>query len=321
MWIGSSRGGDRTRLVRVDLSTDEESEVDSHPDLELAVALRTAYSDPSSLIQSRATGELIGTRYLGERQVIQALDPGFAEVWANLEKLSEGDLAAVSCDDSGQRWVVSFAHDRDPEATYFYDFRGSSGFGKAHMKAAIGEFAGKMHDDLIDGVDWAVARGYADPDRVAVFGTSYGGYVALVSVTFTPDRFVAIDCVGISDLANFMRTQPAFVRPSLVNNWYRYVGDPAVPEQEADMLARSPISRVDEIRTPLMVVQGANDARVVKAESDQLVDGLRERGVDVEYLVFDDEGHAVVNTENLITMFGAAERFLARHLGGRQRWD
>uniref|UniRef100_UPI000A762FCF alpha/beta hydrolase family protein n=1 Tax=Nocardiopsis sp. RV163 TaxID=1661388 RepID=UPI000A762FCF len=107
------------------------------------------------------------------------------------------------------------------------------------------------------------------------------------------------------------------VRPALVNNWYRYVGDPAVPEQEADMLARSPISRVDRITAPLMVVQGANDARVVKAESDNIVAALRERGVDVEYLVFDDEGHAIVNPENLITMFGAIDRFFSRHLGGR----
>ncbi len=405
MWIGSSRGTDRTRLVRVDLSTGEETEVDSHPDFDIDTRTQVFPTFPPPLIRDRR-GELLGVRYMGGRQVVHALDPHFAEVLAELEKLSEGDLSAISCDDSGQRWVVSFTHDRDPGATWFYDhstgesrllfrpnphldpeamapmtpvtitardglelpsyltlpvgvepenlpmvltvhggpwardnwgfnssaqlwanrgyavlqvnFRGSSGFGKAHMKAAIGEFAGKMHDDLIDAVDWAVAQGYADPERVAILGGSYGGYAALVGAAFTPDRFAAaVDVVGISDLANFMRTQPAFVRPSLVNNWYRYVGDPAVPEQEADMLARSPISRVDRITAPLMVVQGANDARVVKAESDNIVASVRERGVDVEYLVFDDEGHAIVNPENLITMFGAIDRFLARHLGGR----
>ncbi|WP_047871668.1 S9 family peptidase, partial [Nocardiopsis sp. RV163] len=107
-------------------------------------------------------------------------------------------------------------------------------------------------------------------------------------------------------------------RPALVNNWYRYVGDPAVPEQEADMLARSPISRVDRITAPLMVAQGANDARVVKAESDNIVAALRERGVDVEYLLKEDEGHGFVNPENQLDLHRTAERFLARHLGGRR---
>jgi dipeptidyl aminopeptidase/acylaminoacyl peptidase len=405
MWIGSTKGTDRTRLVRADLSTGEETEVDSHPAFDIDTRAQVFPTFPPPLIRDRR-GELLGVRYMGERQVVHALEPHFAEVLAELEKLSEGDLAAVSCDDSEQRWVVGFTHDRDPGATWFYDhatgesrllfrahphldpdamapmrpvtvtardglelpsyltlpvgaepenlpmvlmvhggpwardnwgfngsaqlwanrgyavlqvnFRGSAGFGKAHMKAAIGEFAGKMHDDLIDAVDWAVAQGYADPDRVAILGGSYGGYAALVGAAFTPDRFAAaVDVVGISDLANFMRTQPAFVRPALVNNWYRYVGDPAVPEQEADMLARSPISRVDRITAPLMVVQGANDARVVKAESDNIVASVRGRGVDVEYLVFDDEGHAIVNPENLIAMFGAIDRFLSRHLGGR----
>lgn len=199
------------------------------------------------------------------------------------------------------------------------NFRGSTGYGKAFTKAAIGEFAGKMHDDLIDAVDWAVKQGYADPSRVAIFGGSYGGYSALVGVTFTPDVFAAaIDYVGISNLANFMRTLPPFVRPNLANNWYRYVGDPAVPEQEADMLARSPISRVDQIRTPLLVAQGANDVRVVQAESDNIVAALRARGVEVEYMVKTDEGHGFLNPENQIDLHRATERFLAQHLGGRQ---
>ena len=406
MWVGSNRGTDRTRLVRVDLATGEETEVDGHPSLELAVAFRNPAGDVPPLIQSRATGELLGVRYLGERQVIHALDPHFAEVLANLEKLSEGDIGELSSDTSGRRWIVSFVHDRDPEVTYFYDhstgqgrllfrpyphldpealapmtpvtitardglalpsyltlpvgieasglpmvllvhggpwarnswrfdpevqllanrgyavlqvnFRGSTGFGKAHTKAAIGEFAGAMHDDLIDAVDWAVEQGYADPDRVAIFGLSYGGYATLVGVTFTPDRFAAaVDYCGISNLANFMRSLPEFARPGLLNNWYRYVGDPDIPEQEADMLARSPITRVDEIRTPLMVAQGANDVRVVQAESDNIVESLRARGVEVEYMVKDDEGHGFVNPENQIDMYRAAERFLAQHLGGR----
>ena len=116
-----------------------------------------------------------------------------------------------------------------------------------------------------------------------------------------------------------MRTLPEFARPHLANNWYLFVGNPDDPEQEADMLARSPISRVDQIRTPLLVVQGANDVRVVQAESDNLVEALRGRGVEVEYLVMDDEGHGFVNPDNVIDMFRAVDRFLAEYLGGR-RW-
>jgi dipeptidyl aminopeptidase/acylaminoacyl peptidase len=190
--------------------------------------------------------------------------------------------------------------------------------GKAFVKAAIGEFAGKMHDDLIDGVNWAVEQGYADPDRVAIFGGSYGGYAALVGVTFTADVFAAaIDYVGVSSLANFMRTLPEIARPHLANNWHLFVGNPDMPEELEDMLARSPITKVDQIRTPLLVIQGANDVRVVQAESDNMVEALRARGVDVEYMVKDDEGHGFVNPENTIDMFHAVERFLAEHLGGR----
>ncbi|MGW5869167.1 S9 family peptidase [Streptomyces sp. NPDC055239] len=404
IWLGSHRGSDRLRLARLDLATGEEQEVDSHPQYDLDTRARVFPALPSPLIRSRRTGELLGVRYLGERQVIHALDPHFAAVLENLEKLSDGDLAGVSSDESGQRWVVSFTHDRDPGVTFFYDhttgesrllhrakphldpeslapmtpvsipsrdgltlpshltlpvgiepsrlplvlfvhggpwsrdswgyhpaaqlfanrgcavlqvnFRGSTGYGKAFTRAGIGEFAGKMHDDLIDGVRWAVDQGYADPERVAIMGGSYGGYASLVGVTFTPDVFAAaIDVVGISDLANFMRNQPDFVKPMLAYNWFTYVGDPADPAQEADMLARSPISRVDQIRTPLMVVHGANDARVVLAESDQLVEALRARGVPVEYTVMEDEGHAIENPENVIALYTAAERFLAEHLG------
>jgi dipeptidyl aminopeptidase/acylaminoacyl peptidase len=399
LWLGSNRGTDRTRLVRLDVATGDETDVDSHPTLDLGGQLGL----PSPLLLSARTGELLGVRYHGERQVIQAVDPDFAAVLEHLTTLSDGDLAGLSSDDSQQRWVASFTHDREPGFTYYYDhstgesrllfrpyphldsealapmqpvtiaardglelhsyltlpvgiepaglplvllvhggpwardswgfqpdvqllanrgyavlqvnFRGSTGYGKAFVKAAIGEFAGKMHDDLVDAVGWAVAQGYADPDRVAIFGGSYGGYAALVGVTFTPDLFAAaIDYVGISSLANFMRTLPAIARPYLANNWHLFVGDPDVPEQEADMLARSPITKVDEIRTPLLVIQGANDSRVVQAESDNLVEALRARGVVVEYMVKDDEGHGFVNPDNLIDMYRVVERFLAEHL-------
>ncbi|WP_422743291.1 alpha/beta fold hydrolase [Mycobacterium sp. WMMD1722] len=406
VWMGSHRHSDRSRLVRIDLDTGAETVVDSHPQFDLDPRASVSPTMPPPLIQDRRTGELLGVRYLGDRQEIRALQPRFADVLANLEKLSDGDIGRLSSDESGNRWVVAFNHDRDPGATYLYDhstgrsrllfrplphldpeqlapvrpvtitsrdglalqsyltlpvgveptnlplvlvvhggpwyrdswewaphvqllanrgyavlqvnFRGSLGFGKAFLRAAVGEFAGKMHDDLIDGVNWAVDQGYVDRDRVAILGGSYGGYAALVGVTFTPDVFAAaVDYVGISDLANFMRTLPAIARPHLANNWHAYVGDPDDPDQLADMMARSPITRVDRIRTPLMVIQGANDVRVVQAESDNLVNALRARGVEVEYLLQTDEGHGAVNPENVIEMWGAVARFLGRHLGGR----
>ncbi|NJP99860.1 S9 family peptidase [Streptomyces zingiberis] len=402
--FGSYQGSDRLRLARLDPATGEETEVDSHPRYDLDTRSLVFPALPSPLIFSRRTGELIGVRYLGERSVIHALDPHFAEVLENLGQLSDGDLARISSDESEQRWVVSFTHDRDPGATYFYDhasgesrllfrprghldpgqmapmtpvtitardglalpshltlpigiephrlplallvhggpwdrdswgfnpavqllanrgyavlqvnFRGSTGYGKSFMKAGIGELAGTMHDDLIDGVNWAVEQGYADPDRVAILGASYGGYAALVGVTFTPDVFAAaVDIFGVSDLSAFMRSQPEFVRPALAANWYRWVGDPADPQQEADMLARSPISRVDQVRTPLLIAQGANDARVAQAESDNMVRALQERGIPVEYILMADEGHSVENPENVIALYGAVERFLGEHLG------
>ncbi|GHC77754.1 S9 family peptidase [Streptomyces flavofungini] len=406
VWMGSNRGSDRTRLVRFDLATGAEADVDSHPVFDLDTRRAVFPTLPSPLIRNPYTGALLGARYLGERQAVHALDPHFASVLRKVEQLSDGDLGAVSCDASGRRWIVGFVHDRDPGATYFYDhttgesrllhrpfphldpdtlapmapvtipardglrlpayltlpvgvapaglplvllvhggpwfrdswgyhpvvqllanrgyavlqvnFRGSTGYGKAFLKAGIGELAGKMHDDLIDAVDWAVEQGYADRDRVALFGGSYGGYATLVGVTFTPDVFAAaIDSCGPSNLVTYLETLPEYARPGLVNNWYLYAGDPSDPEQAADLLARSPSSRVDEIRTPLMVVQGANDIRVVQAESDRIVDALRARGVDVEYMVKDNEGHGFVNPDNTIDMYRAADRFLARHLGGR----
>ena len=198
------------------------------------------------------------------------------------------------------------------------NFRGSSGYGKRHITGGIKELAGKMHDDLIDAADWVVEQGIADPDRIGIYGGSYGGYATLVGVTFTPDYFAAaVDYVGISSLPNFMRTLPEFVKPTMINNWYTYVGDPSDPVDEADMLARSPITLVDKITTPLLVVQGANDVRVVQAEADNIVAALRERGVDVEYIVAEDEGHGFQNPENNFLMYRAVEKHFGKYLGGR----
>ncbi len=194
-------------------------------------------------------------------------------------------------------------------------FRGSAGFGRRHMEAGVGEFAGRMHEDLLDAVDWAVDQGLADPARVGVFGGSYGGYAALVGLAFTPERFAAaVEYVGVSDLVDYLRSLPEYARAGLVNNWYRYAGDPSDPEQAADLRARSPITRIADIRSPLMVVQGANDVRVRRENSDRIVASLREQGNEVEYLVFDDEGHFILNPENVLALYRAADEFFARHL-------
>ena len=198
------------------------------------------------------------------------------------------------------------------------NYRGSTGFGKHFMHAAEREFAGKMHDDLIDAVDWAVEQGIADPDRLAIYGGSYGGYATLVGVTFTPDRFrAAVSFVGPSNLVTLIRSFPDYWRPFLASTWYRFVGDPEVEHEREDMWRRSPLSRVDDIVTPLMVIQGANDPRVTKHESDQIVEALKGRGIDVEYIVADDEGHGFAKPENRMRAYRAMETFFAQHLGGR----
>ncbi len=198
------------------------------------------------------------------------------------------------------------------------NYRGSSGFGKSFMRAAIREFAGKMHDDLIDGVKWAVAQGIADPDRVAIAGGSYGGYATLIGVSFTPETFACgVDIVGPSSLVTLIESFPEYWKPYLAGTWYMYVGDPANEAERADMLARSAISRIDDIRVPLLVGQGQNDPRVTKLESDQLVEAMAENERPVTYVNFPDEGHGFQRPENRLAFYSVMEGFLAQCLGGR----
>lgn len=195
------------------------------------------------------------------------------------------------------------------------NFRGSAGYGKAFLNAGDREWGARMHDDLLDGVDWVVGRGYADRSRVAIYGGSYGGYAALVGAAFTPERFrCAVDIVGPTNLSTLIATTPAYWKPMLAQ-LHRRVGD---PEQDAEFLwSRSPLSRADQIRIPLLIAQGANDPRVKQAESEQIVAALRARGIPYEYLLFPDEGHGFAKPENRLRFHASAERFLAQHLGGR----
>lgn len=403
--IGAYLDSDDLRLVRIDRETGSTSVIAAQEGRSLDITGTMAPDVlPPTVFTHRRTGEILAARFVGPRPHIEVLDEHFAEVYAHLSKLSDGVLGTLSSDDSGQRWIAIFVHDRDPAVAWYYDhatgrsrrlfrpyphldpadlapmeaveftardglplhgfrtlplgpapeklplvlvvhggpwfhdtwgyspqaqflanrgyavlqvnFRGSTGYGKRHTVAGIGEFAGAMQDDLLDAVSWAVDEGWADPDRIAIMGGSYGGYAALVGVTFTPDRFAAaVDIVGVADLASFMRHLPPFSRPYLMYNWFAYVGDPDDPVQEADMLARSPITRVDEITTPLLVAHGANDVRVMRAESDLIVAALRDRGVAVEYLLADDEGHGFANPENQIRLQRAIEKHFAEHLG------
>jgi dipeptidyl aminopeptidase/acylaminoacyl peptidase len=195
------------------------------------------------------------------------------------------------------------------------NYRGSIGYGKAFVNAGNREWAGRMHDDLIDAKRWAVERGYASDDRVAIYGGSYGGYATLVGLTFTPDEFACgVDIVGPSSLVTLISSIPPYWS-TLRGIFDRRVGH---LETEQDFLdSRSPLFRADRIRKPLLIAQGANDPRVKQAESDQIVQAMRARGLPVEYLVFPDEGHGFARPENRFRFYAAAERFLATHLGGR----
>ncbi|MDP4574995.1 S9 family peptidase [Qipengyuania sp. G39] len=198
------------------------------------------------------------------------------------------------------------------------NYRGSTGFGKEFTNAAVGEFAGKMHDDLIDAVDWAVGEGIAQEDKVAIGGGSYGGYATLIGVTFTPDKFACgVDIVGPSSLVTLIESFPEYWKPFLAGTWYRYVGDPSDPQAREDLLARSAISRIDDIKVPLLVGQGGNDPRVTKPEADNLVAAMQAKNLPVTYINYPDEGHGFQKPENRQSFFAAMEGFLGTCLGGR----
>jgi dipeptidyl aminopeptidase/acylaminoacyl peptidase len=198
------------------------------------------------------------------------------------------------------------------------NYRGSTGYGKAFYNAAVKEWAGAMHDDLIDGVKWAIDEGIADPDKVAIYGGSYGGYATLVGVTFTPEYFACgVDYVGPSSLITLIESFPAYWRPFLESSFYRHVGDPAVPEDREDMRKRSPLFFVDQIEDPLLIVQGQNDPRVTKLEADQLAIALRDRGIKVDYILAENEGHGFANSDNRLALYRSMEKFFAECLGGR----
>ena len=214
--------------------------------------------------------------------------------------------------DSQHQWLANRGY-----AVLSVNFRGSTGFGKEFTNAGNGEWAGKMHDDLIDAVNWAVREKITQRDQVAIMGGSYGGYATLVGLTFTPDTFVCgVDIVGPSNLVTLLQNVPPYWVPILPMMKDR-VGDWTTEEGQKSLLAKSPLARVDQIQRPLLIGQGANDPRVKQVESDQIVEAMKQKNIPVTYVLYPDEGHGFARPENRLSFYAVAEAFLSEHLGGR----
>ncbi len=197
------------------------------------------------------------------------------------------------------------------------NFRGSTGYGRKFWEASFGQWGLAMQDDITDGVQWLIDQGIADRNRIAIYGGSYGGYAVLAGVTRTPELYAAaVDFVGVSNLLTFMNTIPPYWKP-LLEKMYSMVGHPEKDRER--LVATSPALNAQHIRTPLFIAQGANDPRVNKDESDQMVAALRSRGVDVEYMVKENEGHGFHNDENKFEFYERMEAFLSRHLGTHEQ--
>ena len=195
------------------------------------------------------------------------------------------------------------------------NFRGSTGYGRQFWEASFRQWGLKMQDDITDGVRYLIEQGIADPERVAIYGGSYGGYATLAGLTFTPDLYACgVDYVGVSNLFTFLQTIPPYWKPML-DMMYEMVGDPETHREQFEQT--SPVLQADKITAPLLIAQGAQDPRVNVAESDQMVEALKQRGVEVAYLVKENEGHGFHNEENRFEFYEAMERFLAEHLADK----
>ena len=393
-WL-DSRGRDKAAVVAQDMASGA-----------LRVLAEDAKADFSALIQTPVSLLPLAASSTYQRQNWRALDAAFADDFAAIAKLSDGDALAVQPSNDLRNWLVYVERDAAPGQYFHYDrsskqgrmlfvnrpalqeaplvqmqpvvvkardgldlvcylsrprdalgrtptpmvllvhggpwardiwalysahqwlanrgyavlsvnFRGSTGFGKAFVNAANLEWGGRMHDDLIDAVDWAIAQKIADPDKVAIYGASYGGYAALVGATFTPEKFAcAIDVFGISNLNTMMNTIPDYWKP-LQTIWKARMGDYSTEAGRKFLEERSPLNRVDKIVRPLLIAQGANDVRVKASKSEQIVAAMKDRGLPVTYVYYNDEGHGFMRPENRRSFFAIAEAFLGKHLGGR----
>lgn len=195
------------------------------------------------------------------------------------------------------------------------NFRGSTGYGRKFWEASFKQWGKAMQDDITDGVNWLIEKGIADPEHIGIYGASYGGYATLAGLAFTPDLYACgVDYVGVSNIFSWMKAFPPYMKP-YIEMIYEMVGD---PEKDKELLeSASPLFHVDKIKASLLIAQGANDPRVPKAESDQIVEALEEKGIEVSYMVKDNEGHGFANEENRFEFYRAMEKFLGKHLGGR----
>ena len=192
------------------------------------------------------------------------------------------------------------------------NYRGSTGYGKKFWAASFKQWGKRMQDDITDGVHWLIENGYADATKIAIYGGSYGGYATLAGITFTPELYCcAIDYVGVSNIFTLLKTIPPYWKPGL-QMFYQMIGD---PEKDKKLLEEvSPVFHANKIKVPLFIAQGANDPRVNKAESDQMVEALRKRGIEVDYMVKDNEGHGFHNEENRLEFYRAMEKFLGKYM-------
>lgn len=214
--------------------------------------------------------------------------------------------------DSMHQWLANRGY-----AVLSVNFRGSTGFGKKFINAGNMEWAGKMHDDLIDAVQWAIEKRIAEPKHVAIMGGSFGGYATLVGLTFTPETFACgVDIVGPSNLVTLLKSIPPYWAPQ-VELFKKRVGDHTTEEGKAFLRKRSPLTYAKRIKRPLLIGQGANDPRVKQAESDQIVKTMQKKGIPVTYVLYPDEGHGFARPENRLSFFAVSEAFLAECLGGR----
>jgi dipeptidyl aminopeptidase/acylaminoacyl peptidase len=214
--------------------------------------------------------------------------------------------------DNEHQWLANRGY-----AVLSVNYRGSTGLGKGFVNASNKEWAGKMHDDLLDAVEWAVKQRVTTSDKVAIYGGSYGGYATLVGMTFTPDAFACgVDIVGPSNLATLLASIPPYWK-SFYEEFAVRVGDPRTEEGKKLLADRSPISRVDAIKKPLLIAQGANDPRVKRAESDQIVKAMKDKNLPVTYVLYPEEGHGFAQPANRTSFYAIAEGFLSQCLGGR----
>ncbi len=203
-------------------------------------------------------------------------------------------------------------------STLQVNFRGSTGFGTRHVDGGVKQFGRAMSDDVVDAVKWAVDQKIADPARICVMGGSYGGYATAVAMTRDAGLFkCGIDFAGPVDLATLIEAFPPSWRPFSPRSWFRFVGDPSIPEQRADMNSRSPVHQADRLRDPMLIFQGANDPRVTQEQSDAMVKALKRKNIPYTYLLAKNEGHSFANEETGLAVNRAVEKFLAQHLGGR----